>query len=133
MDHGVKRPVQLAERASWIEHPIQLARSACWNERAVQLVERASWTNHVVQLAERASWIDHTFQLVRSASWNERTVQLSRSASRTNSSCLGPDLVPFHRASTDQSLVSYRSELPLKLYNKNRKDSFSSMKSMVIV
>ncbi|KAF2620671.1 hypothetical protein F2Q68_00039308 [Brassica cretica] len=120
MDHGVKRPVQLAERASWIERPIQLARSACWNERAVQLVERASW-------------IDHTFQLVRSASWNERTVQLTRSASRTNSSCLGPDLVPFHRASTDQSLVSYRSELPLKLYNKNRKDSFSSMKSMVIV
>ncbi|KAF3510614.1 hypothetical protein F2Q69_00006394 [Brassica cretica] len=55
----------------------------------------------------------------------KRAVQLARSVSQTNSSCRGLDLMPFHRASTDQSLVSYRLELPLELYTKNRKDSFS--------
>ncbi|KAF2583530.1 hypothetical protein F2Q68_00004744 [Brassica cretica] len=63
----------------------------------------------------------------------KRAVQFARSAIRTKSSCRGPDLMPFPRASTDQSLVSYQSELPFELYNKNREDSFSRMKSMVIV
>ncbi|KAF3543273.1 hypothetical protein DY000_02007105 [Brassica cretica] len=60
----------------------------------------------------------------------KRAVQFARSAIRTKSSCRGPDLMPVPRASTDQSLVSYQSELPFELYNKNREDSFSRMKSM---
>ena len=39
----------------------------------------------------------------------------------------------FCRTSTDQSLISYRSELPWELYNKNGKDSFPRIKFMVIV
>uniref|UniRef100_M4F1N4 Uncharacterized protein n=1 Tax=Brassica campestris TaxID=3711 RepID=M4F1N4_BRACM len=42
----------------------------------------------------------------------------------------GNELDAFRRTSTDQSLVSYRLELPLELYNKSRKDSLSRMKFM---
>ena len=45
LDHGIRRAVQLAERASWIKIPIQLARLASWNERTIQLARSASRTN----------------------------------------------------------------------------------------
>ncbi|KAF3581401.1 hypothetical protein DY000_02031258 [Brassica cretica] len=45
MNHGVKRAVELTERASWIDHAVQLARSASWTERTVQLTRSANRTN----------------------------------------------------------------------------------------
>ncbi|KAG5393313.1 hypothetical protein IGI04_023276 [Brassica rapa subsp. trilocularis] len=42
----------------------------------------------------------------------------------------GNELDAFRRTSTDQSLVLYRLELPLELYNKSCKDSLSRMKFM---
>ena len=45
MNHGVKRAVELTERASWIDHAVQLARSASWTERTVQLTRSANQTN----------------------------------------------------------------------------------------
>ena len=94
--------------------------------RAVQLARSASWTERNVQLTRSASWTERNIQLARSASWTERNVQHARSARWTRT-------YAFHRTLADQSLVSYRSELPLELYNQNREDLFSEMKSMVIV
>ncbi|KAF3525913.1 hypothetical protein F2Q69_00047549 [Brassica cretica] len=112
---------ECGKNEEWKFRSRRLERNGSRNKRAVQLAEWASWTEHtvqLVQLAEQASWTERNVQFAERVSWTERIVQLARSASWTRP-------YAFHRTCTVQSLVSYRSELPLELYNKNREDLFS--------
>ncbi|KAH0898550.1 hypothetical protein HID58_048118 [Brassica napus] len=82
-----------------------------------QLGHPPSWTSQVWRMAE----LDRTRdQLSHPPSWDDRVV-LVLSAMLLSQDCI------------ELALISYRSKLPLELYNKNRENSSSRIKFRVFV
>ncbi|KAF2570604.1 hypothetical protein F2Q70_00003624 [Brassica cretica] len=135
--------VQLAEQVSWIERPVQLARVESGSNGRVGSnvpVDGLSPTRQTGELdrshrpTRPFDELDRTHRRTRLFGELDRTHRPTHSFGELDHLLLQwtrPHAL--HRASMDQSLVSYRSELPLEIYNKNREDSFPRIKFMVIV
>ncbi|KAF2538832.1 hypothetical protein F2Q68_00021015 [Brassica cretica] len=131
------------EQVSWIERPVQLARVESGSNGRVGSnvpVDGLSPTRQTGELdrshrpTRPFDELDRTHRRTRLFGELDRTHRPTHSFGELDHLLLQwtrPHAL--HRASMDQSLVSYRSELPLEIYNKNREDSFPRIKFMVIV